>query len=272
MRFGGKKKRLDFWEWAGELWMDKGNCMTLKEPEIFEIETPTGAMRTHVFRPSGEGKYPGLLMYSEIFQVTGPIRRMASWFAGQGFVVAVPEVYHEFEEAGTVLAYDGEGAARGNALKVMKSVEAFDGDARAAVEFLKGHPGSTGRIGAMGICLGGHLAWRAAMNREVLATGCFYATDLDEGTLGLGMKDDSLARVGEIEGELLMVWGRQDPHVPLAGRLKIHAALEASGRYFQWHEVNGAHAFMRDEGLRYNPVLAEQGYGLAVEMFRRCLG
>ena len=61
-------------------------------------------------------------------------------------------------------------------------------------------------------------------------------------------------------------------HVPLEGRLKIHAALEAAGTFFQWHEFNAAHAFIRDEGPRYNPVLAQQCYGLAIEMYKRRLG
>ena len=54
-------------------------------------------MRTYLFRPVAEGRYPGLLLYSEIFQLTDPVRRMAAWLAGNGFVVAVPEIYHELE-------------------------------------------------------------------------------------------------------------------------------------------------------------------------------
>jgi carboxymethylenebutenolidase len=54
-------------------------------------------------------------------------------------------------------------------------------------------------------------------------------------------------------------------------RLKSHAAMEAAGTHLQWHEVNGAHAFLRDEGPRYDPVLAQQCYTLALEMYKRCL-
>ena len=63
-------------------------------------------MRTYVFRPSAPGRYPGVLLFSEIFQVTGPIRRTAALLAGHGFVVAVPEIFHELDPPGTVLAYD----------------------------------------------------------------------------------------------------------------------------------------------------------------------
>ncbi len=90
----------------------------------------------------------------------------------------------------------------------------------------------------------------------MLAAVCFYATDIHSGTLGLGKKDDSLARTGEIKGDLLHIWGRQDPHVPLEGRNRVKARLEEVGANFQWLEVNGAHAFMRDEGYRYDPELS----------------
>lgn len=245
--------------------------MTITDHESVDFATPTGPMRTYIFRPSAPGKYPGIVLFSEIFQVTGPIRRTAAILAGHGFLVAVPEVYHEYEPAGTVLPYDTAGADRGNALKTTKPVDAYDADARAVLKHLAEHPACTGKLGAMGMCLGGHLAFRAAMNPELLAATCFYATDIHKRSLGAGMNDNSLDRIPEIKGELLMIWGRQDPHVPLEGRLKIHAALEAAGTYFQWHEVNAAHAFIRDEGPRYNPALAQQCYAIAVEMFKRRL-
>jgi carboxymethylenebutenolidase len=246
--------------------------MTIIDSEFTDLATPSGPMRTYVFRPAAPGKYPGILLYSEIFQVTGPIRRTAAFLAGHGFIVAVPEIYHEFEPAGAVLAYDQAGAERGNALKTTKELAGYDADARAVLAYLPTLPQCTGRLGVMGICIGGHLAFRAAMNPGVLAGTCFYATDLHKGGLGKGMKDDSLARIPEIKGELLMIWGRQDPHVPLEGRGKVHAALCAAGTNFTWHEFNGAHAFLRDEGFRYDPELAHICLGLAVSLFRRKLG
>ena len=246
--------------------------MTIKDQEFTDVATPTGPMRTYVLRPAAAGRYPGVLLYSEIFQVTGPIRRMAALLAGHGFVVAVPEIFHEFEEPGTVLAYDQAGADRGNALKTTKEIAAYDSDSRAALDFLASHPSCTGRLGAMGVCIGGHLAFRAAMNPDVLAAACFYATDIHTRSLGKGMQDNSLERAVEIKGELLHIFGRQDPHVPLEGRNLIRARLEEANVRFQWHEVNGAHAFLRDEGPRYDPALAYQCYGLVFELFHRRLG
>jgi len=246
--------------------------MTIREPESIDLPTPTGPMRTAVYRPTAPGRYPGLLLFSEIFQITAPIRRTAALLAGHGFVVAVPEIYHEYEPAGTVLAYDTAGADRGNALKTTKPIPAYDADARAVLDFLKTHAACTGALGVIGICIGGHLAFRAAMNPDVLAATCFYATDIHKGTLGAGMNDGTLARIPEIKAELLMIWGRQDPHIPAEGRAKVYAALAAAGANFTWHEFNGAHAFLRDEGHRYDPELALTCYRLAIDLFRRKLG
>lgn len=240
--------------------------------ETVVLATPYGPMQTHIVRPAAPGKYPGIVFYTEIFQVTGPIRRTAAMLAGHGYVVAVPEIYHEFEAPGVVLAYDQAGADRGNELKTTKELASYDADARAVLDHLAARANCTGRLGAMGICIGGHLAFRAAFQPDVLGTVCFYATDIHKGGLGKGMKDDSLARAAEIKGELLMIWGRQDPHIPTEGRMKILARLNELGLRISWHEVNGAHAFMRDEGPRYDPELAYALYGLAFDFFHRKLG
>ena len=113
--------------------------MIINDTESIEIQTPTGPMRTLISRPAAPGKYPGIVLFSEIFQITGPIRRTAAQFASNGFVVAVPEIYHEFEPAGTVLAYDQAGADRGNALKTAKELASYDADARAVLAYLRGH-------------------------------------------------------------------------------------------------------------------------------------
>src|SRR5437588_6753334 len=118
--------------------------MTIKDDIVADVPTPTGPMLTYVFRPAGEGKYPGVVLFSEIFQVTGPIRRTAAMVAGQGYVVAVPEVYHELEPAGTVLAYDQQGADRGNEHKCAKELSSYDNDARAVLDHLKSREDCTG--------------------------------------------------------------------------------------------------------------------------------
>jgi carboxymethylenebutenolidase len=245
--------------------------MIVIDTEHIDLATPSGPMRTHIVRPAAPGKYPAITLYSEIFQVTAPIHRTAVQLAGNGYIVAVPEVYHEYEPLGTVLKYDQEGSDRGNALKTTKPVKGYDDDARTVIDYFKSREDCTGRLGVMGICMGGHLAFRAAMNPEILGAVCFYATDIHKGGLGEGMRDNSMARADEIMGELLMVWGRQDPHIPTEGRMAVLNRLNEVGARLNWHEVNGAHAFLRDEGVRYDPDLARSMFGLALDLFHRTL-
>ncbi len=247
--------------------------MILRSDETIDREVPGGGtMRMHLFRPALDGRFPGVLLFSEIFQATAPIRRLAAMIAGHGYVVAVPEVYHEYEPAGTALAYDTAGTERGNLLKITKPVAAFDADADVALGTLADHPASNGRLATFGVCLGGHLACRAALDPRVAAAACFYPTDIHSGTLGAGRSDDTLARLSELRAELLFVWGRQDPHVPLAGRAAIRARLEEVGASYEWHEFNAQHAFLRDEGPRYDPALFLQSIALTLGLFRRALG
>ena len=84
------------------------------------------------------GAIRGWFLFSEIFQVTGPIRRTAALLAGSGYVVAVPEIYHDLEPVGTVLPYDTAGADRGNTHKTTKELASYDADARATLDFSEG--------------------------------------------------------------------------------------------------------------------------------------
>lgn len=253
--------------------------MTILDHEHVDLQTPSGPMRTHIFRPAAEGKYPAIMLFSEIFQVTGPIRRTAALLASHGFVVAAPEIFHEFEPLGAVLGYDSAGADRGNWCKVNKPLSQYDSDLETLRNYLKSHPASTGKLGSMGICIGGHMSFRNSFSDDVKAVVCVYATDIHKleshkRGLGTGMADDTLERInkGDVKAELLMVWGRQDPHVPYEARVQIREALEKGGAWYTALEYNGAHAFIRDEGPRYNPVLSQFVYGHVVELFKRKLG
>ncbi len=241
------------------------------EEEVVTLPTKAGPMQTWIHRPAAAlkaGRRRGVVLFSEIFQRTGPIARMATMLAGHGFVVAVPEIFHELEPAGTVLGYDTAGSAAGNRHKTEKPIAAFDDDARAALDHLEQRADCDGVLCAFGVCIGGHLAFRCAFDRRVRAAACFYATDLHKASLG-SAGDDSLARAGEIEGELMMVWGRNDPHIDGEGRAKIQARIVETQRRFTWHEHVAAHAFLRDEGPRYDPALALLSYRMTVDLFTR---
>jgi carboxymethylenebutenolidase len=205
--------------------------------------------------------------------VTGPVSRFCRQISGQGYIVAAPSSYHEFTGPDP-LAYDVPGTDSGNEWKVTKKVSAYDEDARLAVDTLLSLTTCTGRIGATGMCLGGHLAYRCALDARVSAAMCYFATDLHSKTLGKGKHDDSLERAGEIRGELCMVFGKRDGHVPGDGRDLIRKTLEEADVCFSWYEAAWAqHAFIRDELSkgRYDPALSKVCFEMLLELFERTL-
>jgi len=239
--------------------------------EIVDLATPTGTMRTYVHKPVAAGPRPVILFYSEIFQQTGPIERAARFMAGQGYAVLVPEVFHELNPIGTVLGYDDAGRDKGNADKAAKDVQGYDSDNRAMIEWVQKQAWCSGNIGAMGFCIGGHLAFRAALQPEVKATSCFFATDLHTQIIPNKPGQHSMERLADIKGELQMIWGKQDNHIPTAGRALVYQKLTEANLNFTWHEFNAQHAFMRDEGERFDPEIQLLGYQLALSMFTRTL-
>lgn len=222
--------------------------------------------------PRAGGPYPGIVLYSDIFQITGPQVRMSTRLAGYGFVVATPEIWNRIEPPGTAIAFDDAGRTRGldNAKKT--AVAEMDADRRAALDWLSARVGEGGaKIGAMGFCIGGHLAFRAALDERVRASVCFYPTGVHDGRLGRDGDAGTLARVNEIRGAMLLVFGTRDPHVPEDGRATIDAALKAAGTRYETALFDAEHAFMRDEGPRWDPEASDQAWERAIAFLRRHL-
>jgi len=236
-----------------------------------DIPVNGSAMNTLIVQPKAdEKKYPGIICYSDIFQLTGPMVRSCVRLAGYGFVVAAPEIYHRLEPPGTVLAFDDAGRTRGLEDAANISVAEFDTDCRAVIDYLAQHPDvAKGHIGAAGYCIGGHLAFRASLQPDVKATCCFYGTGIHNGKLGKDEDAGSLQRADEIRGELLLVWGALDPHVPADGRAKIKEALRAHGVRFTERSYEAEHAFMRDVGARFDPEATDLAFGEMISFFRR---
>ena len=237
--------------------------------EFVDLKVGHGVMRCLVAQPATPGRYPGIVFYSDIFQLTGPMLRACVRLAGYGFTVLAPEIYSRIEPPGSAIAFDDAGRTRGLEDALRTPVAHFDEDCRSALDHLATHAAmAPGQIGAAGFCIGGHLAFRAALNRDVRATVCFYGTGIHNGKLGLDDDAKSLQRAGEIEGRLLLVWGEQDPHIPAEGRATIEAGLRASGTAFEQRLYPAEHAFMRDEGPRFDPQATDAAFSEAVAFFR----
>lgn len=205
--------------------------------------------------------------------VTGPVARFARQIASQGYIVAAPSSYHEFTGP-EPLAYDVPGTDAGNEWKVClpfsssilllylpfslslllpppssslhplntpqitKTLPAYDEDATLSVSLLLSLPTCTGRIGTTGMCLGGHLAYRCALDPRVSAAVCYFATDIHSRSLGKGKNDDSLERAAEIRGEVVMIFGKLDNHVSgfPCGRAFAYCPSFVLGLIFGWNE------------------------------------
>lgn len=224
--------------------------------EVVSIPSAGGDIRSIVIRPVGPARRQAVLLYTDIFQLTESTLRTARRFAAAGFVVVAPEIYPHGELAGVALEFDDPGKARGMAGAKQTPVAGFDADRSAVLGYMEGLAEESC---AIGFCIGGHLAFRAAFDPRVAATVCFYPTGLQNGALGADADAGSLSRAADIRGRLMIVFGSQDPHVPADARLKVISALYAAGltdtELHVW--AGGEHAFMRDVGPRHDPELTD---------------
>ncbi|HJZ64841.1 MAG TPA: dienelactone hydrolase family protein [Candidatus Acidoferrum sp.] len=220
--------------------------------------------------PRAEGRYPAIWCYSDIFQLTGPMLRSCVRLAGYGFVAAAPEIYHRIEPGGTAIPFDDAGRTRGLEDAAKTPVADFDKSCRAGLDWLSKHSKTAqNKLGAMGFCIGGHLAFRAAMQPDVRATVCFYGTGIHDGKLGKDEDAGSLAQASKIRGELLMIFGSTDPHVPAEGREIVERGLRAANANYHIKLYPAEHAFMRDEGPRFDPESTDLAFADMIQLFRK---
>jgi carboxymethylenebutenolidase len=217
-------------------------------------------MRVYVAAPKPAGQYPGILFYSDIYQLGSPITRLADRLAGYGYVVAAPEIFHRLEPIGTVIEPIDLGRLRGNDNAARVAIAEYDADARAVLDWFKGEPTlDADQLGTMGFCIGGHLALRAALQPDVRAAVCCYPTGVHSNKLG---KDaaDTLQRMQEIQGKVLLIFGSLDPHVPAEGQQTILQTIAAAGVRHKALVYEADHTFMRDDGYRYDPVATDSAW------------
>lgn len=236
-----------------------------------ELRVDDSLMRVYVAAPKAAGKYPGIVFYSDIYQLGGAIIRLANYLAGYGYVVAAPEIFHRIEPIGLIIEPDDLGRMRGNDDARRTPIADYDADCRAVIEFLQAESSvSPNQIGTLGFCIGGHLAFRAAFMSEIKAAACCYPTGIPSGKLGEGIAD-TIHRVREIKGEMLMVFGTLDPHIPENDRQTIIKALENANIPHLVLLYEAEHTFMRDDGYRYDSAATTSAWSEIVAFFERIL-
>ena len=226
-------------------------------------------MRVYVAAPKPEGKYPGILFYSDIYQLGRPITLLADRLAGYGYVVAAPEIFHRLEPIDTVIQPTDIGKLRGNENARRTEISEYDYDALAVLNWLESYEVvNSEQLGTLGFCIGGHLAFRAALNEKIRAAVCCYPTGVHSGKLGRGVAD-TISRFEEIQGEVLTIFGTLDPHVPPQGRETIFQALDKAKTRYKSLIYEANHTFMRDDGYRYDPVASDQAWGEIIDFLAR---
>ena len=124
-----------------------------------QITTPDGPMSGFLARPSGEGKYPTVLVIMEAFGLNAHIKEVAGRLAGEGYVALAPDVYHRQENA--VVGYD----ELPDAIRLMTTLrdDGIISDLNAALAYLQAQPFvRADRIGITGFCMGGRISFLAA--------------------------------------------------------------------------------------------------------------
>lgn len=203
---------------------------------------------------SGTGA--GILLFQEVFGINDNMRGIAERLAGEGFVVLVPDVFWRIEPRFERKDESGMGDAFAMVQKLDWST--LDDDIRATRDHLVGLPSCTGKVGAMGFCLGGALAFMAATGCEVDAAVPYYGSAIN------GMLD----RIERLSCPTLFHYGANDPFIPEEQIVEVEQAVADMPRV-QVHRYAAGHAFSNwDAPSMYDEAAAEEAWSRTIEFLR----
>lgn len=208
---------------------------------------------------AGEG--PGLVLLQEIFGVNDTMRQIADYYAEEGYVVVVPDLFWR-QEPGVELGYD-----EASWQKAFGFFQGFDQDKGvedidAALSALKGLKECTGGAGVLGFCLGARMAYLAACRCDVDAAIGYY---------GMGM-ENHLDEADNIGGRLVLHFAEQDEYCPAAARNDIYAALESRDNVELYTYPGVDHAFARPGSEHYHKPSALIAHERSVAVLRKAIG
>jgi carboxymethylenebutenolidase len=194
------------------------------------------------------------VVVQEIFGVNEHIRRVADGFADDGYYVIAPAIFDR-DRPGIDLDYDAEGIAAGRA-----SVEKIGIDAMLLdIEAARAAAASAGKVGIVGYCLGGSLAWLASTRlRGFAAASCYYG-----------------GRIAPVAGEkphcpVQMHFGDKDTSIPLSDVEKIRDNVPA--RLVEIFIYAAGHAFNRDGNVAHEPNSAKLARERTLKLFGENVG
>jgi carboxymethylenebutenolidase len=215
------------------------------------------AFEAYLALPPG-GRGPGLVLIQEIFGVNKIMRDLADGYAAQGYVVACPDIF--WRQQPGIQITDQTDAEWAQAFGLFKGFDFALGlsDLQQTLATLRGHAACTGKVGTVGYCLGGNLAYQMACQTDADASVSYYGVGL-EGLLG---------QAQNLAHPLMLHIAEKDAFVPPAAQAAIKAAL-APNIHAQLHLYSGQdHAFARVGGKHYNKAASDSANAATAAFFR----
>jgi len=225
------------------------------------ITTPDGAFSAYVAKPATTPS-AAIVVIQEIFGVNKVMRDITDAYAAAGYLAVCPDLFWRIEP-GIDITDQSEAEWK----KAFELYNAFDvdlgvRDIRATIEAVRKDPACNGKVGAVGFCLGGLLAFLTATRTDADASVSYY---------GVGIE----ARTGEAEKlarPLLMHIAEEDQFVPKEAQALIHKALGAHPQIAIHTYPGRDHAFAREGGEHYHAADAKTANDRTLSFFKDKLG
>ncbi len=223
--------------------------MTTSPVQTHWIEIAPGFAGYLALPPAGSG--PGLLLWQEIFGVNAHIRAVAEQYALDGFVVLAPDAF--WRQAPRVeLGYGADERPRAMALMQGYTMPDVLADITAAAQALRARPEvGSARVGSIGYCMGGRLAYLTAATTDVDAAVAYYG----------GSIHNQLERANSVRGAMQFHYAGHDDHIPPEAVQRVREALPAA----EVHVYPGAmHGFNCWARASYHAGSAARAHGRAL--------
>jgi carboxymethylenebutenolidase len=244
--------------------------------ERVDLETPGGVLDCYVFEPAGAGPgpWPPVVIYMDAFGIRADLDVMASRLADNGYVVAVPNLYHR--TAGWQ-PFDPAVVAAGGAEKerFMAMIRSINGDlvmedTAAVIAHLDTRASVRGgTIGTLGYCMGGGYALRAAgvFPDRVAAAASFHGN-----ALATDRPDSPHQLASRMRARLYVGVAGIDPGFTDEQRQRLDTALREAGVNYEIEIYDGAqHGFAVHNHRVYNQDAAERHWERVLALFQDTL-
>lgn len=223
------------------------------------IKGRDGAFGAYLARPA-HTPAPGIVVIQEIFGVNANVRAICDAQAAHGRFALAPDLFWRLEPG--VQLSDKTDFDKALGLMQRFDVEKGVADIQATITYLRTVPGCTGKVGAVGYCLGGLLAFLTACNTDSDASVGYYGVNLP-------------AKLGEaknIKKPLMLHIAGKDRFVPPEQQKAVHDALGKNPLVTLHDYPDMDHAFAREGGDHYDKACADLANGRTNTFFRQHLG